>query len=411
MKLRYLLSTLLVFALLLTACGADTGDQDGNFNDNGNGAGESGLSSVTEMPLPGTGASSTQGVLATQGVMATQIPAGAEGVLSTQGAATAQSGVPTLSSLPTQAVVGQSAATQAAQSTPGAAAAPGGSYGSTPQATQSGGAALPGTGKPAQSERAEVRGPRDQIARLSSWLGFQLLGQDGRALGSVSDYVINTCETYIVYMVVTPANGGERILVPYELATINSGAVDAQSKAIIVNATPELLAQAPTFPQSASLTSGDWEGALRAYWQQSFRVSSLSTTCNAPGGPVQKVAFASQLLNAQLKDGNQQLLGAVKEAIIEPESGSIDFFVVQTPDQQGYVLIPLGAVNIPEEALAQGQAPWLVLLTDTAMLQSAPRINDLSAGFNLDLQNAARGYWNQQTGGTPAAPQTVPMVP
>jgi len=97
----------------------------------------------------------------------------------------------------------------------------------------------------------------------------------------------------------------------------------------------------------------------------------LATSCNVPGGPVYKVAYASQLLKVELYDGQNNLLGVVQEAILEPESGKLGFYIVKPAKGDGLVMVRLGAINIPKEALSPGSVLTLVLTADPQLFWDA----------------------------------------
>jgi sporulation protein YlmC with PRC-barrel domain len=259
--------------------------------------------------------------------------------------------------------------------------------------------------KPPQTNAAGIIPPerREELTRLSSLLELKLIGLDGAALGQVSDFIINTCETYIIYFTVEPARGlqvagGQQLIIPFEVVTINSGALDAETQSISIYMTPEQVAAAPAFANDLALFPNTWEETVRAYWLQVARVSPLTSECKAGGSDsanaVHKIAYASQLLGAELKDGNQVLLGTVLEAVLEPESGKLGFYVVQLLDDS-LVMVPLGQTNIPKEALAPGQTIELVLLSETNLLLDAPRIASIEEAMNAQTQSNARGYWNK----------------
>jgi sporulation protein YlmC with PRC-barrel domain len=125
------------------------------------------------------------------------------------------------------------------------------------------------------------------------------------------------------------------------------------------------------------------------------RIGSLMTSCNVPGGPVYKVAYASQLLGAALYDGRGELLGEVQEAILAPESGKLAFYVVKPAKGEGLVMVRLAVTNIPKEALAPGQAPSLVLLTEPQMFWEAPRISTLDEADSFTQQGKMLQYWGR----------------
>jgi hypothetical protein len=261
----------------------------------------------------------------------------------------------------------------------------------------------PPTGMPPQTNAAEIRPPerRSELLRLSGWLDFQVKGMFGGTLGQVSDYIINTCETYVVYVVMEPVPelelaDNQQALFPFEAVTINSGALDVEAKAIVLSLVPSQFTPAPVFPNPLPLFPIEWEAGVRDYWSQIVRVGKLNTNCAAGGdtaNPVQKIAYATELLTAELKDGNQQLLGTVQEAIIEPETGKLGFYVVKLAADGALVLVPLGKTNIPEPVLQPGIKPELVLLAENPQLQNAPRLASLEEAVSDAAQNTARGYW------------------
>ena len=104
-------------------------------------------------------------------------------------------------------------------------------------------------------------------------------------------------------------------MIPFEAVTINSGVLDAQDQAIQLRLIQEQFSGAPTLTTGQQLTPTDWEDAVRAFWSKAVRIGKLATSCNVPGGPVYKVAYASQLLGVELYDGQNSLLGVVQEAI------------------------------------------------------------------------------------------------
>ena len=258
------------------------------------------------------------------------------------------------------------------------------------------------TGKPPQSTAAEIRPPerRAELTRLSNLLQFQVMGQNNAALGKISDYIVNTCETYIVYFVVDPSSdlqlaAGSKLVIPFEAVTINSGALDAQAKAIVVQLSPAVLKAAPAASGTPKLLPTDWEDAVRTYWQQVVRVGKLSTVCNTGSGSTQKIAYATQLIGANLKDGNGNVLGAVQDGILEPESGKLGFYVIAGNGNQGLMLVPLAKTNIPPEALQPGARTELVLLADPSKLAGAPHLSSPDQATDAGAQSAARGYWGQ----------------
>ena len=264
--------------------------------------------------------------------------------------------------------------------------------------------ALVVTGKPPQTNAAALQPPerREELTVLSNLLAFRVTGLNGAEFGQIADYIVNTCETYIIYFVIDPAPdlglaAGHRLVIPFEAVTINSGILKADEQAIGLYLAPEQLKPAPAFADPLPLFPRDWETSVRAYWQEVVRVSGLHSECKAGGSDsanaVYKIAYATQLLGADLKDFNQNQLGTVVEAILEPESGKLGFYVVELVDSQGLVLVPLGKTNIPEAALAPGQTIELVLLGESGQLFGAPRLGSVEEASNAQAQGTARQYW------------------
>jgi sporulation protein YlmC with PRC-barrel domain len=273
-------------------------------------------------------------------------------------------------------------------------------------ATSSGSPVPAFTGMPPQTNAAALHPPerREELSRLSNLLQFKVTGWNGAQLGKIADFIINTCETYIIYFKVEPSPdlklaSGSQLVIPFEIVTINSGVLDAEAKSIALYLTPQQVAAAPVFSDPLPLFPSTWEETVRAYWLQVARVSHLTSECKAGGSnsanAVHKIAYASQLFGAELKDGNHISLGTVAEAILEPESGKLGYYVIDLSNNGGLVMIPLSKTNIPEDVLKAESTVELVLLSETNLLLNAPRLASVEQAANAQTQNAARQYWGQ----------------
>ena len=256
--------------------------------------------------------------------------------------------------------------------------------------------------KPPQSQAAKIRPKemRTKLTHLSNLMGYQVLDENGDKLGVAGDYIVNTCEGYIIYILMEPDasldfDPGARIVIPFEAATINSGVLDAQNKTIQLRLIPEQFSGAPTFPAVQQLTPTDWEDAARDFWSKAVRIGKLATSCNVSGGPVYKVAYATQLLGVELYDGLNNLLGEVQEVILEPESGNIGFYIVEPLKGDGFVMVHLAATNIPKEALSPDGMLTLVLLTEPQVFWDAPRITSVDEANDFAQQSKMRQYWGR----------------
>jgi sporulation protein YlmC with PRC-barrel domain len=253
---------------------------------------------------------------------------------------------------------------------------------------------------PPQSQAAEIRpeNMRTELTHLSNLIGYEVLDGNGDRLGVASDYIVNTCETYIIYILMEPESSlgfpaGNLVVIPFEAVTINSGVLDAENKTIQLRLLPEQIRDAPSLTAGQDLTPTDWEAAVRAFWKRSVRIGVLQTSCNVPGGPVYKVTYATRLLGVELYDGQHILLGAVQEAILEPESGKIAFYIVKPAEGTGFVMVLIGVTNIPKEALDPGGALELELLADPELFRDAPRITSIDEADDFALQAQMRKYW------------------
>ena len=253
---------------------------------------------------------------------------------------------------------------------------------------------------PPQSQAAGIqpKAMRTTLTHLSNLIGYRVLDVNGNKLGIASDFIVNTRETYIIYIMMEPdaslnIPAGNRVLIPFEVVTINSGVLNAQNKTIQLHLSKEAFSGAPTLSVGQQLTPTDWEGATIDFWKKWARIAVLRTSCNAGSGPTYKVAYATQLLGVKLYDGLNKLLGTVQEAILEPESGQIGFYLIKPVKGNGLVMISLGRTNIPKEALDPGATLKLVLLADPSVFWGAPRITSIDQADNFSEQGKMRGYW------------------
>ncbi len=121
--------------------------------------------------------------------------------------------------------------------------------------------------KPPQSQAASIQPNemRAELTHLSNLMGYQVLDGNGDKLGVASDYIVNTCEGYIIYMLMDPVASlkvapGDRVVIPFEAVTINSGVLDAQNKTIQLRLIPKQFSDAPAFPAWAAAYSNQLGG-------------------------------------------------------------------------------------------------------------------------------------------------------
>jgi sporulation protein YlmC with PRC-barrel domain len=256
--------------------------------------------------------------------------------------------------------------------------------------------------KPKQSQAAgiEPASMRTKLTHLANLIGYEVVDAKGDKLGIASDYIVNTCETYIIYILMQPdaslhIASGNLVVIPFEAVTINSGVLDAQKKTIQLQLSPDQFSGAPTLTPLQQLTPTDWEGGVRDFWMKAVRVGVLKSSCNTSGGPSYKVAYATQLLGVKLYDGHKALLGAVQDAILEPESGQFSFYIVKPAKGSGLVMVPMGNTNIPKEALQPNATLTLVLLAQPDVFWGAPRITSAGQADDFNMLARMRGVWGK----------------
>ncbi len=308
---------------------------------------------------------------------------------------------PTMITTDTGSQTGQTAPTLT--QAPAAPQTPAGTQ--SPAVTQTPAQANPGPvvkGKPPQSQAAIIQpnSMRMQLTHLSNLIGYQVLDVNGNKLGVASDYIVNTCETYIIYILMQPVASlniasGSRVVIPFEAVTINSGVLDGQNKSIQLKLSPGQFSGAPTLPAGQPILPNDWESATRSFWRNVVRIDGLTTSCGTAGGAVHLDGLATQLLGVKLYDGKNNLLGTVQDAILQPESGQVYFYVVRPAQGDGLVMVPLADTNIAQGALAPGATFKLVLLAQPEVFSGAPRITSASQADDPAMQGKMHQYWNK----------------
>lgn len=277
---------------------------------------------------------------------------------------------------------------------------------------------------------------------LAAMTGWQVVGADGSPIGTVQDYVVNTCEAHILYLVVDAsetitAQGGQQILIPFEavLGELNEGSsvsVDRKTFTLKQNAA-DLMAVPGVDIATADLENPNWSESILIYWEDNDYLLSRTAGCPVPVSGEQatpaatmnatqpefdatptvdsaftpdagtdmegerqtiyRLALAGKLLNARLQEGNGRLLGTVQDIAIVPETGRTQFYVVDTAQMaqatDRMVALPPGAVNISYENSAN--QPVVVLLVETSILQDAPDFDEGAGNSDGTWFN----YWNQ----------------
>jgi sporulation protein YlmC with PRC-barrel domain len=279
---------------------------------------------------------------------------------------------------------------------------------------------------------------RSDMVLLSNWMDLIVIDSAGNRIGTVHDYVLNTCEAHIIYLAIRLDGDGETsgnvVLMPYEVVTLGGGILDVDERVIVVAISADEFQNAPTISVDADITDVSWETDARDYWSGYVTISDLSTECmavltgqgnnnqnnnanandndngnlndndndnnnqSAQAGDrttVVKIDYASNILQARVQDGNGQAIGVVEDVTLFPESGLLRFLVVNmnAEGQQGYVLIPFGAINIESQDAAGNTV--LVLLVERQILMSAPTFEQLPDTTQDTWDVDSFEYWSQ----------------
>jgi sporulation protein YlmC with PRC-barrel domain len=313
---------------------------------------------------------------------------------------------------------------------------------------------VPATPAPTQPETGTgdtpVRGAqvvpdtgRSDATILSELLGYQVVDQNGSTIGSVDDFILNLCEAHIIYVVLESDSsmqleGGNLVVFPYETVTLEDGVIDVDQRVITVNIDAEQFAAGPTVSERLDLTTTEWEADIRAHWSEVGQLSNLSTDCNVPasGGmgdsntndnanandnandnsndnsntntntnnndnsnttvsgrqDIVRIAYATEVLDMQLVDGNGNLIGEIEEVLVEPESGWLPYMAIRPDDNGELVLVPLGALNLDTSGDGAAQDQNLVLLVEPDIFMNAPTVDSLPVD---GMQGDSFNYWSQ----------------
>ena len=124
-----------------------------------------------------------------------------------------------------------------------------------------------------------------EIEALTEMLRYRVVDNAGNELGRVRDYIVNTCEAHILYIVMDAETGNESVLIPYEAVSLNQDRPeDAANDELVVNFDAALLANVPTINlRDVDFEDGDWDASVMGFWEQNIPIS-LTTACNVPSG-------------------------------------------------------------------------------------------------------------------------------
>lgn len=259
--------------------------------------------------------------------------------------------------------------------------------------------------------------------RVSNLLDFDVWNQDNEQIGTTEDMVINLESKQVDYVIVEVGGflgiGGKQVAVPYDRFQVvtneSSTTDDGPQNAFIIDATRDELESAPEFDDDLLPNLGDpardWDADLSGYWEGGMvtateesgtpEATEVMTTPEATDttgvmaeGNLQGAVLATDLLGMTVQDAQNNDLAEVQDVIIDPQSGDVNYAVVEVSgieDIDGqWLLIPLDHLSI------NAQDNVLVVSTDSSTLVDAPtfdadQLPDTTApDWDADIQS----FWD-----------------
>jgi sporulation protein YlmC with PRC-barrel domain len=256
---------------------------------------------------------------------------------------------------------------------------------------------------------------RPEATQLSELLDYRVVDAQGEELGSVDDYILNTCEAHIIYMVLDAGQAletdGDLVIIPFEVVTLGGGVIDVDNQTIVMGMDTAQFDGAPAIDEKPEMTTTEWEDDVRTHWGGVITLSNLTTECRVPvqvetegsqgteRQAITRIAYASDFLQAQVFDGHGEQIGEVEEVILEPESGWMEFTAINPGGrlQMGQELIPapMGALNIRHPEDTDLDELSLVLLVEREVLENAPRVDSRDDLVGDGWRSQSFQYWNQ----------------
>ena len=241
---------------------------------------------------------------------------------------------------------------------------------------------------------------RSEMMQISTWMDFEVTDTAGTWIGSVHDYVLNTCEAHIIYVAIQTGNG-ELILMPYEVVTLGGGYLDPEDRVIAVPIAAGEFENAPTVAADLDITIVTWETETRDFWSNYLNLSNLTPACLI-GDNVVIIDYASNILGASIQDGNGQPIGTIEDVTLYPETGLLRFVVISL-DEGGYRLAPMGAINIESQGAESETA--FVMLVEREILMSSPAYDSIPDTTQDNWEGEPLEYWSSHVPMTREAQQ------
>jgi sporulation protein YlmC with PRC-barrel domain len=134
-----------------------------------------------------------------------------------------------------------------------------------------------GEGLPMSTTQFATATARSEMMQISNWMDFEVTDTAGNWIGSVHDYVLNTCEAHIIYVAIQTGDNGDLILMPYEVVTLGGGFLDPEARVIAIPIAASEIENAPTVAADTDITDVTWETESRSFWSNYLNLSNLTT--------------------------------------------------------------------------------------------------------------------------------------
>jgi hypothetical protein len=180
--------------------------------------------------------------------------------------------------------------------------------------------------------------------------------------------------------------------------------VEGQRQLVLHMATDELVNVPVISEDELDITHTEWEGPIIAFWEERAPMTFASECPVPPAGDqgsgervyITRIALATEVINAEVEDGQGDSMGQVTEAIVIPQSGLIRYFVMHTADQfSSLTLVPAGALNVSHEAADGTERTVLILLVEREILEGSPRVESVPERWDEVERQGSFDYWSQ----------------
>ncbi len=239
---------------------------------------------------------------------------------------------------------------------------------------------------------------------LNNLIGQSVKSVNGETIGQVTGVVVNVAKSAefalpnVEYVTIAPAPslgiGNNTLYVPASAFQ----AVNPSEQALTLKVDQNALAQAPNFAANnlPDVNTTNWDQQILSYWQN-LGISVPVTGANTGA----ELSSSTVVINGKSYDlsvygVNGQVIGQVKDFLIDPETGQIRYAILQggSDFENKVIPIPMSVLNwsLNQNAQSLGQ---LTLNQANSILQNAPaftNLNDINSTLNT-LSSQVENYW------------------